>query len=110
MASQNSNVSESESVSDGVGLSNSQHVSTVSGSGVMPTTAKARAKHRIAALEDELEIMQQERGMKQRKTTYYIAQGRVIHRLVILYASLEDLISENDRRYEDQPEDAATPE
>ncbi|KAG1866812.1 hypothetical protein F4604DRAFT_1585280 [Suillus subluteus] len=76
----------------------------------MPTTAEARAKHRIAALEDELEIMRQERGTKQRKTTYYIAQGRAIRRLVILYASLEDLISENDHRYEDQSEDAATQE
>ncbi|KAG2029441.1 hypothetical protein BDR03DRAFT_880767, partial [Suillus americanus] len=43
-----------------------------------------------------------------RKTTYYIAQGRAIRRLVVLYASLEDLVSENDHRYEDQSEDAAT--
>ncbi|KAG1774472.1 hypothetical protein EV702DRAFT_974730 [Suillus placidus] len=41
--------------------------------------------------------------------SYYVAQGRAIHRLVILYASLEDLISENDRRYKDQSEDTATP-
>ncbi|KAG1720163.1 uncharacterized protein EDB91DRAFT_1088934 [Suillus paluster] len=94
MASPNSNASESQSASDSVGLS--QHTPSVSGAGALPTTADTRAKHRIAALEDELEIMQQERGMKQRKTTYYIAQGREICRLVTLYATLEDLISEND--------------
>ncbi|KAG1728699.1 hypothetical protein EDD22DRAFT_853240 [Suillus occidentalis] len=32
--------------------------------------------------------------------TYYIAQGRAIRRMVILYTSLEDLINENDHRYE----------
>ncbi|KAG0700511.1 hypothetical protein DFH29DRAFT_1001093 [Suillus ampliporus] len=37
---------------------------------------------------------------KLRKTTYYIAQGRAIRRMVVLYTSLEDLISENDCRYE----------
>jgi hypothetical protein len=35
-----------------------------------------------------------------RKTTYYVAQGRAIRRMVVLYTSLEDLIGENDRRYE----------
>jgi hypothetical protein len=35
-------------------------------SGVVPTSAEARAKRRIAALEDELEEMRQERGTKQR--------------------------------------------
>jgi hypothetical protein len=32
----------------------------------MPTSSKARAKRRIAALEEELETMRQERGGKQR--------------------------------------------
>ncbi|KAG1816213.1 hypothetical protein EV424DRAFT_1348290 [Suillus variegatus] len=72
-------------------------------SGVIPTTADARAKRRIAALEDELERIRQERGTKQRKTTYFVAQGRAIRRLVALYTSLDDLISENDRRYEELP-------
>ncbi|KAG2085071.1 hypothetical protein BD769DRAFT_1374554, partial [Suillus cothurnatus] len=36
-----------------------------------------------------------------RKTTYFIAQGRAICRVVVLYTSLEDLIAKNDRRYED---------
>ncbi|KAG2122168.1 hypothetical protein BD769DRAFT_1389800 [Suillus cothurnatus] len=66
----------------------------------LPTSSKARAKHHIAALEDELEMMRQERGGKQRKTTFYIAQGRAIHRLVVLYHSLEDLVAKNDHRYE----------
>ncbi|KAG1862617.1 hypothetical protein F4604DRAFT_1929367 [Suillus subluteus] len=52
----------------------------------MPTSSKARAKRRIAALEEELEMMRQERGGKQRKMTLYVAQ--------------EDLVVENDRRYE----------
>ncbi|KAG2739853.1 hypothetical protein P692DRAFT_20881566 [Suillus brevipes Sb2] len=59
----------------------------------MPTSSKARAKRRIAALEEELETMRQERGGKQRKTTLYVAQGRAIRRLVVLYHSLEDLVA-----------------
>ncbi|KAG2749677.1 hypothetical protein P692DRAFT_20874031 [Suillus brevipes Sb2] len=66
----------------------------------MPTSSKARAKCRIAVLEEELEMMRQERGGKQRKTTFYVAQGRAIHRLVVLYHSVGDMIAENDRRYE----------
>ncbi|KAG1902226.1 uncharacterized protein F5891DRAFT_978931 [Suillus fuscotomentosus] len=63
-------------------------------------SSKARAKCRIAALEEELETMRQERGGKQRKTTFYVSQGRAIRRLAVLYHSLEDLIAENNRRYE----------
>ncbi|KAG1758358.1 hypothetical protein EDD22DRAFT_956982 [Suillus occidentalis] len=66
----------------------------------IPTSSRARAKRRIAALEEELEVMRQERGGKQRKTTFYVAQGRAIRRLIVLYHSLEDMIAENDRRYE----------
>lgn len=99
-------------------------------SGAVPTSIEARAKRRIAALEEELQTMKQERGTKQRfvtnyfcgysrslifkrKTTYYVAQGRVVCRMVILYTSLEDLVAENDRRYkEDLVDDMAegTPE
>ncbi|KAG2354259.1 hypothetical protein BDR07DRAFT_1382355 [Suillus spraguei] len=64
----------------------------------MPTPSDAGAKCCIAALEQEIEVMWQERGSKQRKTSYYVAQGRAIHHLVILYNSLEDLIAENDHR------------
>ncbi|KAG1773003.1 hypothetical protein EDD22DRAFT_767463 [Suillus occidentalis] len=69
-------------------------------SGAVPTTSEASAKRRIATLEEELQTMRQEKGTKQRKTTYYVAQGRAIRRTTVLYTSLEDLIAENDRRYE----------
>ncbi|KAG1764183.1 hypothetical protein EV702DRAFT_982206 [Suillus placidus] len=77
-------------------------------SGAVPTSAEARAKCRITALEEELQTMQQERGTKQRKTTYYVSQGRVIRCMVVLYTSLEDLIAENDRRYEERPANNTT--
>ncbi|KAG1798712.1 hypothetical protein EV424DRAFT_1332871 [Suillus variegatus] len=87
----------------------SQALSLPNLSGVVPTSIEARAKCRIAALEEELESMRQERGIKQRKTTYYVAQGRVIRQMVVLYTSLEDLIAENDCRYEEgSPEDNTT--
>ncbi|KAG1759338.1 hypothetical protein EDD22DRAFT_906415 [Suillus occidentalis] len=82
-------------------------------SGSVPTSAEARAKRRIAALEEELETIRQERGTKQRKTTYYVAQGRAVRRTAVLYTSMEDLIAENDRRYEESVNDSgedATPE
>ncbi|KAG1786249.1 uncharacterized protein HD556DRAFT_1248501 [Suillus plorans] len=87
----------------------SQALSLPDLSGVVPTSTEARAKRRIAALEEELENMRQERGIKQRKTTYYVAQGRAIRRMVVLYTSLEDLVAENDHRYkEGSPEDNTT--
>ncbi|KAG2128479.1 hypothetical protein BD769DRAFT_1356470 [Suillus cothurnatus] len=73
-------------------------------SGVIPTSADARAKRRIAALEEELDTLRQEKGTKQRSTIFYVAQGRAIRRMVALYTSLEDLIAENDRRCEDDSE------
>ncbi|KAG1895899.1 uncharacterized protein F5891DRAFT_926452, partial [Suillus fuscotomentosus] len=65
------------------------------------TSTEARAKRHIAALEEELQTMRQERGTKQRKTTYYVAQGRGVRRMSVLYTNLEDLIAKNDRRYEE---------
>jgi hypothetical protein len=100
-------------------------------SGVVPTSTEARAKRRIAALEEEIQTMRQEKGKKQRfvayhfthclfltdyqrKTTYYVAQGRAIRRMSVLYTNIEDLIAENDRRYEettlDDSLDDGTPE
>ncbi|KAG1865087.1 hypothetical protein C8R48DRAFT_772790 [Suillus tomentosus] len=73
-------------------------------SGAVPTSVEVRAKRRIAVLEEELKMMKQDRGSKQRKTTFYVAQGRAIRRMVVLYTDLEDLIAENDRRYEEQEE------
>jgi hypothetical protein len=31
---------------------------------------------------------------------YYVSQGRAIRRIVTLFDTIEDLITENDRRYE----------
>lgn len=42
-------------------------------SGAVPTSAEARSKRRIAALEEELEMMKQDRGTKQRFVSYYLA-------------------------------------
>ncbi|KAG1863506.1 hypothetical protein C8R48DRAFT_833896 [Suillus tomentosus] len=75
-------------------------------SGAVPTSIEARAKRRIAALEEELQVMRQERGTKQRKTTYYVSQGRAVRRMVVLYDNIEDLIAENDRRCEEGWEDS----
>ncbi|KAG1756932.1 hypothetical protein EDD22DRAFT_850367 [Suillus occidentalis] len=75
-------------------------------SGVIPTSAEARSKRHIAALEEELEMAKFERGTKQRKTTYFVSQGCVIRRMVALYISLEDLIAENDRRCEEHWENS----
>ncbi|KAG1854080.1 hypothetical protein C8R48DRAFT_610164 [Suillus tomentosus] len=65
------------------------------------TSPHARAKRKIAALMDEIEILKQDKAIKQRKTTYYVSQGRAIRRIVALYTPIEDLIAENDRRCED---------
>ncbi|KAG1813129.1 uncharacterized protein BJ212DRAFT_1275817, partial [Suillus subaureus] len=35
-----------------------------------------------------------------RQTNYYVSQGRAIRRIVTLFDTIEDLITENDRRYE----------
>ncbi|KAG1797128.1 uncharacterized protein HD556DRAFT_1441286 [Suillus plorans] len=66
----------------------------------VPTSPQARAKRRIATLMEEVELLKQDKATKQRKTTYYVSQGRAIRRLVALYTPIEDLISENDRRCE----------
>jgi hypothetical protein len=42
-------------------------------SGAVPTSAEARAKHRIAVLEEELEMIKQDRGTKQRFVIYHLA-------------------------------------
>ncbi|KAG1868167.1 hypothetical protein C8R48DRAFT_599093 [Suillus tomentosus] len=72
----------------------------------LPTSPHARAKRRIATLMDEVEILKQDKATKQRKTTYYVSQGRAIRRMVVLYTPVEDLIAENDRRCEHTDGDA----
>ncbi|KAG1839593.1 hypothetical protein C8R48DRAFT_621548 [Suillus tomentosus] len=60
------------------------------------TSPQARAKQRIAALMEEVEILKQDKATKQRKTTYYVSQGRAICRLVVLFIPIEDIVAEND--------------
>ncbi|KAG1730492.1 hypothetical protein EDD22DRAFT_788685 [Suillus occidentalis] len=66
----------------------------------VPTSPQARAKRKIATLMEEVELLKQDKVTKQRKTIYYVAQGRAIRRLAALYSPIEDLIAENDRRCE----------
>ncbi|KAG1830386.1 hypothetical protein EV424DRAFT_1343619 [Suillus variegatus] len=56
----------------------SQALSLPDLSGVVPTSTEARAKRRIAALEEELENMRQERGIKQRFDMYHFARSDVL--------------------------------
>ncbi|KAG1900176.1 uncharacterized protein F5891DRAFT_980458 [Suillus fuscotomentosus] len=65
------------------------------------TSPQARAKRKIAALMEEVEILKQDKATKQRKTIYYVSQGRALRRMVVLYTPIEDLVAENDRRCED---------
>jgi hypothetical protein len=49
--------------------------------------------------------------MRYRQTIYYMAQGRGIRRVVALYDGIEDLVAENDRRYDlDDDDDVETVE
>ncbi|KAG1904473.1 uncharacterized protein F5891DRAFT_1183889 [Suillus fuscotomentosus] len=76
-------------------------------SGAVPTSTEARAKRRIAALEEELQVMKQERGTKQRfiaDLVHYMPL--TLRRIVALYANIEDLIAENDRRCEEAWQDS----
>ncbi|KAG1748883.1 uncharacterized protein EDB91DRAFT_1244693 [Suillus paluster] len=68
---------------------------------------QARQRRKIADLEEKLETLESGRAAKERQTNYYLAQGRGIRRVVALFDSIEDLVAENDRRY-DANKDAAT--
>ncbi|KAG2145546.1 hypothetical protein BD769DRAFT_1382467 [Suillus cothurnatus] len=61
----------------------------------------------FAELEGKLETLESGHAAKERQTNYYLAQGRGIRRVVALFDSIEDLVTENDRRYDDN-EDTAT--
>ncbi|KAG1797399.1 uncharacterized protein HD556DRAFT_1233541 [Suillus plorans] len=64
------------------------------------TSENARQRRKIAALEEKLQVLEAGRMVKQRETNYFISQGRAIRRIVTLFDSIEDLITENDRRYD----------
>ncbi|KAG1728863.1 uncharacterized protein EDB91DRAFT_1085945 [Suillus paluster] len=73
------------------------------------------ARRRIAQLEEKLEALESGRVVKEKydrcDRTYYSiihfsdSQGRAIRRIVALFDNVEDLIAENDRRYEGGDED-----
>ncbi|KAG1739742.1 hypothetical protein EDB19DRAFT_1908761 [Suillus lakei] len=60
---------------------------------------QAQQRRRIAQLEEKLESLEAGRAVKERQTNYYIAQGRAVRRVVALFDSVKDLVTENDRRY-----------
>jgi hypothetical protein len=42
-----------------------------------------------------------------RQVNYYMAQGRALRRVVALFDNIEDLVSENDRRYNIEDEETS---
>ncbi|KAG1895855.1 uncharacterized protein F5891DRAFT_1193669 [Suillus fuscotomentosus] len=75
------------------------------------TFAQAWHRRKIAELEEKIESLKSGRAVKKRQTNYYLAQGRGFRRIVALFDGVEDLVSENDRRYDledDHDHDAAT--
>ncbi|KAG2751878.1 hypothetical protein P692DRAFT_20726326 [Suillus brevipes Sb2] len=65
---------------------------------------EARQMRKIAQLEEKLEMLESGRALKERHMNYYAAQGRAIRRLVSLFDNVEELVNENDRRYEEEEE------
>ncbi|KAG1866788.1 hypothetical protein F4604DRAFT_1777480 [Suillus subluteus] len=61
---------------------------------------QARQKRRIAQLEEKLVALESGRTGKEKQTNYFVAQGRAIRRIVTLFETIKDLITENDRRHE----------
>ncbi|KAG2117454.1 hypothetical protein DEU56DRAFT_919058 [Suillus clintonianus] len=72
------------------------------------TFAQAQQRRKIAELEGKLEALESGRAIKEKQTNYYIAQGRGLKRIVTLFDSIEELVAENDRRYDDNSEEDAT--
>ncbi|KIK32924.1 hypothetical protein CY34DRAFT_18714 [Suillus luteus UH-Slu-Lm8-n1] len=62
---------------------------------------QARQRRKIAELENKIETLESGRASKERQTNYYLTQGRGIRRIVALFDGIEDLVNENDRRYND---------
>ncbi|KAG2131450.1 hypothetical protein BD769DRAFT_1666459 [Suillus cothurnatus] len=65
---------------------------------------QAHQKRRIAQLEEQLEALELGCAVKERQANYYASQGRVIRCVVTLFNNIEDLIAENNQRYEDDNE------
>ncbi|KAG1730566.1 hypothetical protein EDD22DRAFT_960706 [Suillus occidentalis] len=73
------------------------------------TSDGARQRRKIAELEEKLQVLESGQAVKQRETNYYVSKGRAIRRIVTLFDGIEDLIVENDRRCEDEPDENVTP-
>ncbi|KAG2741436.1 hypothetical protein P692DRAFT_20751824 [Suillus brevipes Sb2] len=67
---------------------------------VAAASLQARQRRKIAQLEEKLEVLEAGRASKERQMNKYMAQGRAIRRVVALFDNVEDLVTENDRRYE----------
>lgn len=64
-------------------------------SGAVPTSTEARAKRRIAALEEELQMIKEERGTKQRSVMYRLTAQ---HILIAYKYSQEDHVLRRSRQ------------
>ncbi|KAG1760283.1 hypothetical protein EDD22DRAFT_781361 [Suillus occidentalis] len=92
--------------SDDVPPSLSQpHQESSSQSIAVATSDGARQRRKIAELEEKLQVLESGQAVKQRETNYYVSKGRAIRRIVTLFDGIEDLIAENDRRCEDEPDE-----
>ncbi|KAG1799428.1 uncharacterized protein HD556DRAFT_1305642 [Suillus plorans] len=106
----------SESHIDGDGEGSKSHIENrLDGGNVQPQQSQAVAAHvqalqrrKIAQLEEKLEILQSGHAVKERQTIWYVAKGRAIRRVVALFDSIEDLITENDRRCEESDDPDTT--
>ncbi|KAG1780946.1 hypothetical protein EV702DRAFT_1193774 [Suillus placidus] len=66
---------------------------------------QALQRRKITQLEEKLEALQLGCAVKERQTIWYVAKGRAIRRVVALFDSIDDLVAENDRRFEaDDPD------
>lgn len=71
-------------------------------------SVEARQRRRIGQLEEQLEALESGRAVKQRQSNHYMAQGRALRRVVSLFDNIEDLVTENDRRLEDDSDQDST--
>ncbi|KAG1887406.1 uncharacterized protein F5891DRAFT_1223337 [Suillus fuscotomentosus] len=101
---------------DGEGEGSTSRIENqLDGDDVQPQQSQAAAAHvqalqrrKIAQLEEKLEVLQSGRAVKERQAIWYVAKGRAIRRVVALFDSIEDLVAENDRRYETDDPDTTT--
>ncbi|KAG1739680.1 hypothetical protein EDB19DRAFT_1908704 [Suillus lakei] len=66
-----------------------------------------RQRWRIAELENKLMALESGHAVKDRQVNYYMAQGRAFRRVVALFDNIEDLVGENDRRYDVEDEETS---